>query len=300
MNYVDKYHTNELTPIQNIGGMYFKRDDLYMPFEDIPLSGGKVRQCICLIGKNIDYIKNECGGHIVTASSISSPQGIITTRVAKDFGLDSTVFIGNSNENSYKKHILMNNIENLGGKINYESRLAYDNVICATIHRKMEQGEKMFHIKFGLNLEEDSESILDSIGNQVQNLPENLDYLIVPCGSCIIFSGIIRGLQKYGRVPKHIVGIQISGYDRTPFVEKTLGDNHIEYDFRISKDYPYSKHIKHTVGKGDDLIYLDWLYEGKAFDYMIKYMRDEIKGKKCCFWLVGNSIPVRTKIYNNP
>ena len=297
MSYVDKYHVNELTPICNIGGMYFKRDDLYMPFDDIPLSGGKVRQCISLIGKNLDYIQNECNSHVVTASSISSPQGIITTRVAKDFGLDSTVFVGATNENSLKRHILMNNIINQGGKINYESKMAYDSVLSYNIKQKIEHGEKMFHIKFGLNLEWDSESILDSIGNQVQNLPKNLDYLIVPCGSCIIFSGIIKGLKKYEIYPKHIVGIQISGYDRTSFIEKILGETHLDYEFLISKDYPYSKHIKHTVGSGEGRIQLDWLYEGKAFDYVIKYMKDDIRGKKCCFWLVGNSTPVRTHVY---
>lgn len=34
------------TPVQKVGDYFFKRDDLFAPFNDIPLNGGKVRQCI--------------------------------------------------------------------------------------------------------------------------------------------------------------------------------------------------------------------------------------------------------------
>ena len=37
-----------LTPVERVGDYWFKRDDYFMPFDDIPVNGGKVRQCICL------------------------------------------------------------------------------------------------------------------------------------------------------------------------------------------------------------------------------------------------------------
>lgn len=295
-DYREHFRVDELTPVECYNGMWFKRDDLYKPFDNIPLSGGKVRQCICLIGNNEGEIRDDCDGHVVTGTSISSPQGIIVSRVAGEFGFDSKVFVGNTTKESLIKKPLMVNILKQGGRINYESRLAYDSVLNSTIHRKMDEGEKMFHIKFGINLDKDPESILGSVGAQVQNLPKDLDYLFIPCGSCIILSGVLWGLQRYGVHVEHVVGIQISGYDRTKDIERMLKSVGCEYpyEFEISKDYPYSTEVYHTIVPGFDL---DKIYEAKAYDYVLRYYQNRIKDKCCCFWVVGNANPVRSKVF---
>ena len=292
MNYLDKYKVLELTPVDNIGGMYFKRDDLYMPFEDIPLSGGKVRQAISLIGNNYEYIKNECDGNIYTGTSVTSPQGIIVSRVAKDFGFNSVLFVGNTNPNGILRNPLLVQALEQGCKINYDSVLAYENVLNATIRKQKEKGNKFFQVKFGINLESDPEAIVDSVAYQVQNIPDDLDYLIIPGGSCITTGGILKGIVKYNKHPKKVVCIQISGFDRSETVNKIMGDDTYPYEMRISKDYPYSKHINIKLSNG---LKLDPLYEAKAFDYMVKYMGDEIQGKKVLFWIVGDSNFVRDK-----
>ena len=40
---------HDLTPVQEIAGMYFKRDDLYTPFGAGGVNGGKLRQCMLLV-----------------------------------------------------------------------------------------------------------------------------------------------------------------------------------------------------------------------------------------------------------
>lgn len=289
-----KLNVYGLTPIHSVGGMLFKRDDLYLPFKDIPLSGGKVRQAISLVYENYDYIKNECNGTLYTSCSVSSPQGIIVSRVAREFGFKSTLFVGLVTPKSISKNRLLCNVLKTGGLINYETRAGYDNVLTHTINKKRDLGEKFFHVKFGINLENNTKSILDSIGYQVQNIPKDLDYLIIPCGSCITMGGVIRGLMDYGIKPKKVVGIQISGLDNKIHVlENIMGERPYEYDLRISKDYAYSKHLNMSFGS----LQLDPLYEAKAMDYLLRYMADDIKGKKVCFWLVGNSSAVRNSIY---
>ena len=62
-----------LTPVEEHNGI-FKRDDLYAPYGEDFVTGGKIRQCRDLIRTNLDYINEECGGTISTASSIHSPQ----------------------------------------------------------------------------------------------------------------------------------------------------------------------------------------------------------------------------------
>lgn len=37
---------NKLTPVQSVGGLLFKRDDLYEPFGPGEVNGGKMRQCM--------------------------------------------------------------------------------------------------------------------------------------------------------------------------------------------------------------------------------------------------------------
>lgn len=293
MDWIEKYKVHELTPIEEHNGILFKRDDLYMPFDDIPLSGGKVRQAICLISNNIDKIRNEYNNHIITSTNIDSPQGLIVTRVAKDYDIKSTVFLGGTTLKKVVVKNIMRNAYNFGAKFEF-AKVAYENVILNEIKKKKINGEKFFHIKFGINIDEDKESILGANSYQVQNLPKDLDYLVIPCGSAISFCGIILGLMKYNIHPKNIVGIQISGKDLFVFVENTLDFEHLPYKLYISKDYPYHRQLKMPIV---DSFTLDPIYEAKAYDYMLKYLGNEIKGKKVCFWCVGNTIPVRNNIF---
>lgn len=290
-----KYGIYNLTPVENYYGMYFKRDDLYKPFEDIPLSGGKVRQCLSLFIDKKDDIESKYSSTVVTGSSVTSPQGIIVSRVCKEFGYRSIVFVGNTNPDNLKKKTLMRNILNMGGEFNCESVLAYNSVIDSTIKRKIEEGLVCFNTGFGINVREGNRhSILDSVAFQVQNIPNNLDYLVVPCGSCIMYSGILLGVKKYHKNIKHVVGVQISGYDRHKDIDSMLNDSSIDYDFRISKDYPYHKEVLVSITKN---FHLDRIYEAKTFKYLINHMRDEIRGKSVCLWVVGDSSAVRDNLY---
>lgn len=44
----------DLTPVENIAGIKFKRDDLYRPFGAGDVNGGKLRQCMMLVQKAIE------------------------------------------------------------------------------------------------------------------------------------------------------------------------------------------------------------------------------------------------------
>ena len=85
------------TPCEQHDGRWYKRDDLFMPFEDIPLSGGKVRQAIQLLERRVDYIRRECGNTVLTATGIHSPQGLIIARVCQSFDVKCVVFSGTRN-----------------------------------------------------------------------------------------------------------------------------------------------------------------------------------------------------------
>jgi 1-aminocyclopropane-1-carboxylate deaminase/D-cysteine desulfhydrase-like pyridoxal-dependent ACC family enzyme len=279
----------ELTPVENHNGMYFKRDDLFQPFEDIPLSGGKVRQCLSLLSLKYDHIKENCNNMVVTGTGVTSPQGIIVTKCANYFDMNSIIYVGNTKPESLRRNTLMMNVLYQGGRLNYDCKQGYEVALNATIKRTHPEA---YHIKFGINAQEVPEAIIGSTSNQVQNIPDELDYLIVPCGSCIIFSGILLGIKKFNKKVKNVIGIQIAGYDRTTTIQNLIKED-LPYKLLLSKDFPYSKKVKHRV----DGINLDPLYEAKAYDYMVKYMLNDIDKKKVLFWIVGDSNPVRDKIW---
>ena len=79
---------NQLTPIEEYKGYRLKRDD---QFHLGGVSGGKVRQCAKLVYDNLQHIKENCNGGILTAAGIPSPQSCITSAVAKYFGLKCIV-----------------------------------------------------------------------------------------------------------------------------------------------------------------------------------------------------------------
>lgn len=303
----------ELTPIEEYNGILFKRDDLYQPFNDIPLSGGKVRQAIKLIQNNLSNIKENYNNTVITATSVNSPQGIIVSRVAKEYNVDSILVFGNTKRENLIKNNLTHNAMLYATRIDTESKLAYDSVLSHRVRKLCEEENKSyFFIKFGINLEEDKDAIVDTVANQCLNIPDDLDYLFVPAGSAIMLGGIIKGCYKFNKHP-HIVGIQISGYNREKTVKNILNINseynkdikkkdifnqysdpeyEYEYDFIIDNTYPYSKHLKIEIGPG---FVLDPVYESKAYEYMIKHY--DLKNKKTLFWVVGDSNMVRNNYY---
>ena len=57
---------DRLTPVQSVGGLLFKRDDLYEPFGPGEVNGGKMRQCMMLL----DSVKDEITGVISCCLSL--------------------------------------------------------------------------------------------------------------------------------------------------------------------------------------------------------------------------------------
>lgn len=282
-----------LTPIEEYNGILFKRDDLFQPFDDIPLSGGKVRQAMKLVQNNLYSIRENYNNTVITGTSVQSPQGIIVARVAKEYGVNSILVFGNTKEENLIENNLTHNAMLYATRIDTEAGMAYDNVLTARVFSLCDEDRKFyFFIKFGINLEEDKDAIVDTVANQCANLPDDLDYLFVPAGSAIMLGGIIKGCRKFNKHP-HIVGIQISGYNRDSTVVNILdGDVTYKYDFVIDHTYPYSKHLDIEIAPG---FKLDPVYEAKAYEYMIKHY--DLKGKKVLFWVVGDSNMVRNKYY---
>lgn len=289
-------NVNDITPVEEYDGVYYKRDDLYRPFDPEPLNGGKVRQCITLIQSNLEKIKNEHNSTVATVTSINSPQGIIIARVCKMFDLKCIIGVGGQGINN---NIICEKIREYGAEIITLSRMAYDNVLYSKL-MEIHKTRPFFVIKFGINVSESSE-IRDYIANQVINIPDELENLVIPTGSGICAGAILYGIKKFGKKVKNVWVIQIAGYDRTATINKISGG--VPYIYFPYNKFPYSKKLKIFITSD---FQLDTVYEAKGYHWMINSPhpdevykfgkltkpetdRIEVGYKKTLFWCVGNA-----------
>lgn len=278
---LNKYGVNDLTPIEKYNGIYFKRDDKFQPFKDIPLNGGKLRQAFLLLYYNYIDIKHWCDGHVGSATSMLSPQGIIITRVAKEFGFKTYLAIGGKRDNSLI--LLAKEI----GAIIKRYNIGYEK----TLITMLKQEHKFFMVKFGLNVSTNRSAIINANALQVKNIPDKLDMLVIPVGSGISMAGILAGIKRYKKKVKRIIGIQIAGYDRRDVIDGIVSNT--KYEFYQDKTYPYHKLMSLYININESL---DPLYESKAFEYFINNF--DFYRKKVLFWIVGDTTAIR-KFKNN-
>lgn len=295
-----KFDTDILTPVELHNGVYLKRDDLFAPFGNDFITGGKIRQCISLIETNYDYIKNECNNTIATAASIHSPQAVIVARLAKEYGFNCVVGIGNTTVEKALERKTMSLCEEYGAEIVVLSETqGFNNVLYSNLE-KLRQERPMFKVLFGYQVDDNRESILGKIADQVQNIPEEVTTLVVPLGSGVTFTGVLFGAMEF-KLNKRIVAIQPFGYDRRKDVHKWLGvpmNSALSKHFDVSVCPEYEYH-KGTYGYSNLLPYkvgeveLDEIYESKAYDMMVKEKLVDFDNEKVCFWIVGNANYVR-------
>lgn len=271
----------DLTPVEEYNGILYKRDDLYAPYGENFITGGKIRQCRDLVKTNLDYIRNECDSTIATASSVHSPQAPIVSKVAEEFGLKSIIGFGNSTVEKAIRHKAMNWCKELGSELIVLSESqGFNNVIYHHLH-KLNQTRKFFPILFGYAAQTYRESIITKIAEQVQNV--DCDVLYVPVGSGVTLTGILEGVIKYNKKFR-VVALQPFGHDRRKSIHKNLESPSWEYQYEWREgNYSYSKLLKKNVG-----FELDMIYESKSYD-MIEFDKKETS----CFWVVGNSNLIR-------
>ena len=284
---VDRWRLKEITPIEIHDSLYLKREDLFKPFEDVNVNGTKLRQCAYLILKNLEQAKNG----VITCCSIHSPQGAITSALCRDLGIKCTIFYGGT---TYEKLATYKNqqlIAYLGGNMEIVTKMGRMSVLHS-IARKRQETTHEFIVEHGVDLMNNIDCFLDSVAWQVQNLPNDLDNLIITCGSGISTTGILYGLKLYNKNVKNIilVGVAPNRTDKVKNNLKTLSEitnlhlNDIEFkyiDLFNTKGFRYEKEVKaEHCG-----IILHPNYEAKTYKWIVDNV--DFKNEKTCFWIVG-------------
>ena len=272
---------NDITPVQEIGGIYFKRDDLYRPFGAGEVNGGKLRQCMMLVKEAMESEPGLKG--VITYCSIHSPQAPITAAVARDLGIDCIVMYGGTSRQNVFREQMPRLVMSYGGKVEIPAKTGRHNVLKAKA-QKLAKDNGYFLVQYGINLDGHGSVLLGAVAEQVQNIPDDLDNLYVTCGSGITASGIMIGLERYGKRVEN-VHLCATAYSRTDSIHKTLkmygaDREFIYHDMFHQPGFQYEKKQKMRVGG----VLLHPQYEAKT----MKYLKEKrlIKGRSL-FWVVG-------------
>ena len=252
-----------LTPIEEYKGLLLKRDDKFILGL---VNGGKLRQAIYLIEKNLEKIKKDYNSSVICSCSIKSPQSAIISEVCKKYGLTCNIVSYKTTLPNINLSIAQKNGANL-----YGSPSGYTSVI--------ESRAKKINA-FPINMGFESEEIIEANLDQVKNLPLDLDYLVVPVGSAMNFLSIIKGLIRFNIKPRKIIGIYVG---KKPF--KTLR-KYVSNDILTSMDVTIiqSPH-KYTDEVNIDNYFFDPIYEAKVYEWIMKNI--DLERNKVLFWVIG-------------
>lgn len=275
----------DLTPVENVKGLWIKREDKFAPFGAHSVNGGKLRQCFSLV----DSVKDEYKG-LVTFCGIHSPQGGITSAVANHYGLKCYIFYGGTTKESLQNNNITKIIKEYGAQIKIVAKTGRHNVLRnKAIEYAKENG--YFVVEYGFNIVKYPDLLLNAVSSQVENIPDEIDNLIVTCGSGITSTGILLGLKRYKKKVNtiHLV-------DTAPNRMKNIQSNLSNYGIDCSKEFNIKVHDLYNqkgfvYEKGIRAVYngiaFHPQYEAKTFSWLYYQSGIDIHNGANLFWVVG-------------
>lgn len=272
-----------LTPVEQHGDILLKRDDLYLPYGEGTVNGGKLRQCNMLL----QLVKGKYKG-VITCCSIHSPQAPITAAVAKNLNLPCYVFYGGTTEEKLNNYKMVQIARRYGAKTMIISRSGIHKILYGKA-KKFADENNLFVVDYGFNSQDGNlrETLIDSNAKQVGNIPKGLDNLVVVCGSGLTSMGILKGLNMYSNKPRRI-WLVATAPDRQKAINEFLAKENIKIDYNVAdlfhcKGFKYEDKVKASI----DGIVLHPNYEAKAYSWLKSEACPIKPSEKTLLWIVG-------------
>lgn len=242
----------ELTPVEFVNGIYFKREDKFKIFD---VCGAKSRQAYYII-KNSNY------DTICTCGSRLSPQIQIVANICKHLNKKCVCFTNRGKLTEELKSAISD-----GAEIIQNDKWIYNNVV---IYHTKEYCTKnnVFYVPFGM----ESLEAIKQTAFQVKNIPNNVKNIVIVAGSGLNLCGVLWGLKIYNKKCK-VKAIQV-GKDINEILKKyaPMDLSNLEI-IKSELDYHTSYDNNNFCG-----IELDKIYEAKCIPYI---------KKGDLFWIIG-------------
>ena len=271
----------ELTPLEQCGQILFKRDDLFRPFEMKTLNGGKLRQVMTVL--------RDCRSPgVITAASIHSPQIPLVAGAAYYLGLPCVAVVGGR---TMTKELRIAN--ELGADIRRvvsgRHRALYAEV------SRINVGLGYHVIPYGIAPATRLREFFITQSKQVENLPDELDALVVTCGSGVSAAAILVGLWRFSKSVSTLI-LVATGPSRlkrmsqflqsvSPDAKKFLDSTEVRcVDLFREPRFRYEQRVSFEFCG----VELHPRYEAKAFRHIVE-KTNYICGRTL-FWVIGGDL----------
>jgi hypothetical protein len=307
-------HLTDYTPVEKIGDIWYKREDKFAPLGYHSINGSKLRQCIWLVN---GWIKDKGIKGVISGSVIGSPQHPFISSICKHYSIGCLIVTGSKD---YKKHKNMQLAEQAGAKFAV-TNIGYAKALqskCFQYQQKI-PGHEVLETNITLDDRLNPPHRIEGfhhIGSiQTENLPDHIENIIIPCGSCNSVTSILYGIAR--KKPASLKNIILMGIGnngsknlkyiphRLEIISRVIGQDlnaAFNYTFLPSGN-PKAINVLHFNPNGEGYCsYEDWMpfdvegvalhprYEGKCLNY-IKSYPDKFKkywNENTLFWIVGN------------
>ena len=300
-----------LTPVEKHGPIFLKREDMFAPLGSNSINGSQLRQLIWL------FLQADRKIDSVTSGAVQgSPQHAMVSACAKHYGMRCVQFTGG---NGVKKSDMVHIAETFGAEVRYVNP-GY----AATLNAKakaLAEAENCLHIQ--TNITVDSPPLLvrefHKVGSeQVRNIPDHIETLMVPAGSCNSAVSVLYGVSRFRpRSLKRVILFGIGSHgsrdpnyvlqrlrvvdpeaaklflpcfihdkEKEPQVEGFPPYDLIHYNLNGTGFCKYEQMMPFTHWG----VELHGRYEAKCFTYMSRHPKifEQYMNDRTCFWIVGS------------
>ncbi|CAB4132204.1 hypothetical protein UFOVP139_19 [uncultured Caudovirales phage] len=282
-------YMDELTPWENHNGVWFKREDYYAPLGYGGPNGAKLRQ--------LQHLFKEYRGnarYVVTGASVLSPQHSMTGILSAYYGLPSYHVIGATNPASSLKHPNIRVARGFGAHFDYIN-VAYNPALQKRVGEITR--DDAFVVPYGITVDHKAHperlTAFHNVGaRQVDNIPDDVQVLIIPAGSCNSITSVLLGLARNPHNVKTVFAVGI-GPDKREWVRERMalmGYPLESLPFKL-KDYSLHKNgVKYSdrVIDSFDGINFHPNYEGKVIRYLKQQGAFDDADGQIGFWIIGS------------
>lgn len=185
-----------LTPFEEHGGVFFKREDYFAPLGYGGPNGSKLRQLVWLVDRG----RRAGAQRLVSGASVKSPQLSMSTIVARHMGLEPEIIIGATNPQAAARHLNVQIAARFGARFRIEP-VGYNPYLQSKVRQSRDARSMIVDYGISLPHDEHPATLVEEFhrlgADQVRGLPDDVHTLIVPAGSCNTLTSVLYGIALH-------------------------------------------------------------------------------------------------------
>lgn len=188
-------YLDALTPVEQVEGVWLKRDDAFAPLGYGGINGAKLRQLIWLVER---YWKGGGRTGIVTGASSLSPQLSMGALVGRHYGLPVTIVLGKTTVQAASRYESVAIALEAGADIEL-TPVAFNTALQKATRDLAASRPGSYMLPYGITTTADADpadvEAFHAVGaRQVDNVPHDVDTIVIPAGSCNSCVSVLYGI----------------------------------------------------------------------------------------------------------